>query len=277
MVRNWGVFFKATIVKAKKYHKNVRIELLLPSSFDVIFSLVAPSSGFKVNISYMKILLIEDDKNLAHLIGKVLKQYAYEVTICHSAKEALKNGLEFNHDLIILDLLFPDEKGEEFVIELRKKKINIPILVLSALSEVDSKIDLLKLGADDYMTKPFSSQELLARIEALERRCLNMTFNDRECYGDITFDWKQNKVHREGKKIPITKKEGQLLRLLVASKGETVRMEDILKKVWRVESGSHSNVIHATIRRLRKRIDHKCSYKLIRNVHGIGYCIVLPT
>ena len=115
---------------------------------------------------------------MAYLIGKALKRYGYKITICHSPKRVLKNGLEFNHDLIILDLMFPNERGEDFVAELRKKKINIPILVLSALSEVGSKIDLLKLGADDYMIKPFSSQELLARIEALERRCLNIVFSD---------------------------------------------------------------------------------------------------
>lgn len=224
----------------------------------------------------MKILLIEDDKKLAHLIAEALKRYGYNITVCHSAREALKNGLEFSHDLIILDLLFPDERGEEFVIELRKNKINIPILVLSALSEVGNKINLLKLGADDYMTKPFSSRELLARIEALERRCLDIVFNDKESYGDITFNWKENKINRKGNEIPFTKKEGQLLRLLVANKGEIVRTEDILKKVWQVESDSHSNVIHATIRRLRKRIDHDFPHKLIRNVHGIGYCIVLP-
>ena len=224
----------------------------------------------------MKILLIEDDRTLACLIEKSLKQYAYKVTICHSAKEALKNGLEFNHDLIILDLLFPDERGEDFVVKLRKKKSRIPILVLSALSEVESKIDLLKLGADDYMTKPFNGKELLARIEALKRRCYDIIFHDKETYGDITFDWKQNKVKIKEHEIALTKKEGQLLRLLASRRGETVRMEDILRKVWQVETGSHSNVIHSTIRRLRKRIDHDFPYKLIHNVHGIGYCIALP-
>lgn len=224
----------------------------------------------------MKILLIEDNRELADLIGNILRQDNYKVTTCYSIKKALETGMEFNHDLIILDLLFPDEKGEDFVAELRKKKNNIPILVLSVLSEVESKIDLLKLGVDDYMTKPFNSQELLARIKSLWRRCMDMTFDDKESYGDIMFYWKQNKMNREGKEIFFTKKEGKLLRLLVANRGEIVRREDILKKIWQMDSKHHSNVIQSTIRRLRKHIDHGFSPKMIHNVHGIGYRIVIP-
>ena len=225
----------------------------------------------------MKILLVEDDKQLSKLLSKMLRDNGYEVTPCKSIHEVLRNGFEHNHDLIILDLLLNGEKGEDLVINLRKRKMDIPILVLSCLSEVVNKTDLLKLGADDYLTKPFDNSELIARIEALNRRCLNHFFNDKESYGDLVFFWKQNKVIRGNREISLTRKQGGILHLLVRNAGKTVETSEILRQVWNLNPSCSSNVVQSTMRHLRERLDSNFSHKLIQNVHGIGYCFVFPT
>ncbi len=128
----------------------------------------------------------------------------------------------------------------------------------------------------DFMTKPFDMNELLARIKAVYRRYLEKEYKDQENYGDIAFFWKQNKIVRSDKTIDLTQKEGALLKFLLQNRNRTVRNEDILSKVWEARVGFHSNVIQSTVRRLRKKIDSDFDHKLIRNVHGVGYTLVLP-
>ena len=225
----------------------------------------------------MKILLIEDDRKYLLLLTKMLENNGYQVTYCVSAKEALERELELHHDLIILDLLLGEERGEDFIQNLKKRKLNIPILVISCLSEVSSKIDLLKLGADDYLTKPFDSDELLARVEAISRRYSDtLILKKDETYGNITFQWKQHKVIFGTNEIFLTRQECKFLQLLIQNKGEIIRFEDILEKVWGVGLGYHSNIVQSTVKRIRQKIGNDYSNKLIRNVHGIGYCITLP-
>lgn len=224
----------------------------------------------------MKILVIEDEEKIASFIQSTLEREGNLVTICDSVEESNKQSHELTHDLIILDLMLPGKRGEFYVKEIRKKRLNIPILVLSALSRISNKIELLNLGADDYMTKPFDAEELVARINAMYRRYLQTERKDQMSYGDFAFFRKQNKVKREGKDIILTKKEGELLEFLLQNEGKTVRTEDIIRKIWGAKITYHSNVVQATIRRLRKKIDDGFSHKVIENRHGIGYCVNLP-
>lgn len=224
----------------------------------------------------MKILVIEDEEKILKFLEHVLTHEGHEVTLCESADDALENDYIVNHDLVILDLMLEGIQGDEFVQKIRKSKSNIPILVLSALGQISTKIDLLKMGVDDYMTKPFDAGELIARLEALYRRYLEIDVKDEEDYGEIKFYRKQNKVVRHGKEILLTNREGDLLAHLLKNEGKTVRTEDILAKVWHAKMGYHSNIVQATIRRLRKKIDEGFKFPLIRNVHGIGYSVVLP-
>lgn len=225
----------------------------------------------------MRILLVEDDEKVAAAVSGVLKSYGHKVTVCDSVRDILASDLYSKNDLIILDLILNQERGEELVKKLRGQKISTPILVTSALSEPDTKVNLLELGADDYLTKPFDYKELLARVEALKRRCFDSEWKeDEESHGDITFYWKHNEVVRNGVRIPLTKKQGELLRLLFDNNGRTVKSEDILKKIWRIKPGHHSNIVQSMIRRLRKQLDTDFSHKMIRNVHGVGYCLKLP-
>lgn len=224
----------------------------------------------------MKILVIEDEEQLSEFLKEVLEKEHFNVTLCPSIEEALKSQLPTHHDMILLDLMLPGRGGEHLVRELRRQKRNIPIIVVSALSQISTKIEMMNLGADDYVTKPFDVKELIARINALYRRYLKDKSSDKETYGDITFYWKQNKVVREGKTILLTKKEGELLQFLLENRGLTVRIEDILMRVWQAKVGFTSNVVQSTIRRLRRKIDADFKHKLIRNVHGIGYVLILP-
>lgn len=224
----------------------------------------------------MKILLIEDEEKIAKFIRSVLESEKNLVTVCDSIEEASKRGYEITHDLIILDLMLAGKRGEFYVKDIRKKRLNVPILVLSALGRISNKIELLNLGADDYMTKPFDADELIARVNAVYRRYLAMERKDHMKFGNFEFYRKQNKIKREGKEIVLTKKEGELLELLLQNKGKTVRMEDIVRKIWGSKITYHSNVVQATVRRLRGKVDMGFETKLIENRHGIGYCFNLP-
>jgi len=219
----------------------------------------------------MRILLIEDEQELVHFLKKILENAGNDVTAFPSLQGVLEPNHNFDYDLIILDLMLPGKPGSYLIKELRKKKLHIPVLVLSAIHQINSKTDLLNMGADDYMVKPFDAQELLARINALYRRYIEIQYTDEENYEDLTFYPKQNKIIRKKKEIFLTEKEGELLHFLLQNKEKTVRSQDILYKIWHANAGFHSNVLQATIRRLRQKIDSGFDQKLIHSIHGIGY------
>jgi DNA-binding response OmpR family regulator len=221
----------------------------------------------------MKILIVEDEEKIANFMQLILEKEGNLVTACDSMEEAEKHGYEMTHDLIILDLMLAGKRGETYVRNIRKKRQNVPILVVSALGRISNKIELLNLGADDYMTKPFDAEELVARVNALYRRSLQLEKKDSINHNDFVFYRKQNKIQREGKEIILTKKEGELLEFLLQNEGKTVRTEDIIRKLWGGKITYHSNVVHATIRRLRRKVDDDFEKKLIENHHGIGYCL----
>lgn len=222
----------------------------------------------------MNVLLIEDEHKIASFIEQILESEQMSVTTCDSVEDAVSHGYPDRHDVIILDLMLRGKPGEYLVGSLRKSRNNIPILVLSALGQISKKIELLNLGADDYLTKPFDAEELIARVHALYRRYLETKQDLEMKLGDLIFYRKQNRVMRGGKEIFLTQKEGDVLDLLIRHQGKAVRTEDILMKVWQAKQGYHSNIVQATIRRLRKKIDDGFDYKLIRNIHGVGYMIV---
>lgn len=224
----------------------------------------------------MKVLVIEDEEKIAAFIKRILEAEGNEVTMCDNIEDVMDHRYELEHDIIILDIMLPGRNGDYLVSDLRKKKSNIPILVLSALNQISKKIDLLNLGADDYLTKPFDAQELIARIKSLYRRYLDTKSEDTQQLSEtVVFYPKQFKVHREGKEIFLTKKEGELILFLFQNKGKVVRSEDILRKVWQANMGFQSNVVQSTMRRLRRKLDSGFPKKMIKTVHGIGYKVVI--
>ncbi len=231
-----------------------------------------------INFSYleMNILVVEDELELAAHLESVLKSKGHKVSLYTSVEEVIGGGHAQDNDLIILDLMLDGKSGDHLVKHLREKKLKIPILVLSALGQISKKIDLINMGADDYLTKPFDPEELIARINALYRRSAAvLELNDEERFGDLAYFNKQKKVEREGKEILLTKQENLLFQFLLRNRSKVVPIDEIMKKVWKTQVGYHSNVIPATIRRLRQKIDTGFRHQLIRNIHGVGYTLVL--
>lgn len=226
----------------------------------------------------MKILVLEDEEQLANFIQKVLEKYGFDLTISDSIDEVIEKKYYLSHDLIILDLMLKGDRGETLLRKVRHQNCKVPVLVLSALSQIQTKIELINMGADDYMVKPFHADELVARINALYRRYLEIKSDneDEEEHGSITFFWKRNKLNRSGVEIQLSKKEAELLKVLLHHESEVVTTEELLTQVWGGRIGYQSNVVQSTVRRLRKKIDSDFETALIENIHGIGYRLSIP-
>ena len=220
----------------------------------------------------MRVLVVEDELKIAEFIRSVLESDGNQVTLCMSAEEVLDHSYEHSHDLLILDLMLAGKQGGlDLVKKLKKERVKVPIIVLTALNQISTKVDLFNAGVDDYITKPFDALELMARVKSVYRRYLDGRIENEIEVGDFVFQRKENLVLRNGEKIPLTVKEGELLLYLVENAGKVVRSEDILKRIWNTRVGFHSNILQATIRRLRKKLDANSLQKYIKNVHGIGY------
>lgn len=222
---------------------------------------------------FMRILLIEDEQKIADFIKEVLENDGEQVTYCRSVEEVQKNHYANTHDLIILDLMLPGMGGLDYVRLLRKGRNTIPVIVLSALNQISSKVDLFNAGADDYLTKPFEALELLTRIKSVYRRQVKIDKVEDVKVGELIFHRRQNQVVRGDKVSKLTAKEGDLLMLLIYNCGKVVRNEDILSTVWNTKRGFHSNILQSTVRRLRKKIDEGFEKAYIKNIHGVGYMI----
>lgn len=220
----------------------------------------------------MKVLIIEDDKNLSHLIKKRLKE-EFEVTQAFDAEEGLSYAFYDNYDVIILDLMLPKMSGFQVIESLRNKKIKTPILILSAKENIEDKVKGLELGADDYLTKPFSFPELIARINALIRRSKSIEDISKLKYEDLVIDLLKKEVYRGNKKIDLTAKEFELLKYLVENAERIVTRNMILSHVFDIDFDIESNVVDVQIHRLRDKIDKGFEKKLIHTVRGFGYVL----
>lgn len=167
------------------------------------------------------------------------------------------------------------ESGENFIKYIKKRHINLPTLVLSALGQIDKKIELLNLGADDYLTKPFDIQELIARIQALYRRFWHETNTECKKYGNIDFYNKQNKIIFEGKEVFLTRKEADILYYLFEKRGHVITAREFISNIWKTKPGFSSNIVAVTIRRLRKKLEKIGLENMIESVHGVGYRVIL--
>ena len=221
----------------------------------------------------MNVLIIEDELKIALFIKKYLEREKFFVTVCTSIDEALEQGYEDTHDIVILDLMLKGKSGEYFIQEIKKKHCNMPVLVLSAIGHIDKKVEMLNLGADDYLSKPFEMQELIARLQALYRRYVKEKKEESMHLGKLVFYKKQNKVQFNDKDVLLTQKEADILNFLLENKGNVVTNEDILINVWKTKPGFSSNIVQSTIRRLRKKLDTGNNVNFIKNVHGLGYII----
>lgn len=218
----------------------------------------------------MKILLVEDDNHLAETIKDILKKN-YVVDIVHMGRE-VEDYVKMNgYELIILDIMLPDINGIEVCKRLRKAKYTIPILMLTGVSEVSQKVNALDIGADDYLTKPFHFDELLARVRALIRRREKDLAPTILKVNGLTFNISEGVVKRNGQIIILRRKQLRLLEYLMKNAGRVVTREMILDKVWGSDNDSMNNIVDVHIKYLRDAIDKPFEKKLIKTVHGVGY------
>lgn len=222
----------------------------------------------------MRILVVEDEHRIANSIKKGLEQERYAVDVAYTGPDGFDLASTESYDLIILDIMLPEMNGIEISKELRKDKINIPILMLTAKGQIEDKINGLDAGADDYMTKPFSFDELLARVRALVRR-QGVVINDELKVGDLEIDVKKFVVKRAGKIIQLSNKEFSLLEYLARNKNDIVTKDQIISHLWDYDADILPNTIEVYIKNLREKIDKPFLNKkpLIQTVRGFGYKI----
>ncbi|MFK5882143.1 MAG: response regulator transcription factor [Sulfurospirillum sp.] len=219
----------------------------------------------------MNILIVEDDKQIASYLQKGLEEESFVVDIAHDGTEGLASIREKNFDVIILDWMLPKLSGIDICTIVKKNDINTPILMLSAKSSIQDKVDGLNCGADDYLSKPFSFDELVARVNALIRR--KKLQNDSVLrVANLSFDIYKREVSRDGKIIGLTTKEYDFLELLMKNKGHVVSTKKITSNLWGDETIS-SNIIKVLIHHLRNKLDEGYSKTLIKTVRKIGYKI----
>ncbi|WP_297887420.1 response regulator transcription factor [Sulfurihydrogenibium sp.] len=221
----------------------------------------------------MKVLIVEDDKELSNLIVKRLKEEGFSVNQAFDAEEGLSYATYESYDIIILDIMLPKMSGYQVIESLKNKKIKTPILVLSAKGEIEDKVKGLQLGADDYLTKPFSFPELIARLHALIRRSKNIEEISKLKYADLTMDLLKKEVYRNGKKIDLTAKEFELLKYLLENAERIITRNMILENVFDIDFDIESNVVDVHIHRLRDKVDKGFEKKLIHTVRGFGYVL----
>lgn len=220
----------------------------------------------------MTILVVEDEHKITRFIQRGLEMEHYTVDVAYDGEEAL-NKVEVNgYDLIILDLMLPKKDGIQVCRELRERKINTPILILTARDTVEDRIKGLDEGADDYITKPFAFGELLARIRALLRREKTVKRPQLQI-GDLILDPSTHEVRRGGELIELTSKEYRLLDYFMRRPGQVCTRTMIGEHIWGYNFADNSNVIDVSLSNLRRKIDGKRSNKLIHTVRNIGYKI----
>ncbi|MFZ2556242.1 MAG: response regulator transcription factor [Minisyncoccia bacterium] len=220
----------------------------------------------------MKILVVEDEKKLADALVRGLTIKGYSVDTIDDGKKALTRiSLHRNdYDLIILDLMLPSMDGHEICKSAREMGVTIPILILTARNETEKKVDLLTSGADDYLVKPFSFEELTARVHALLRRP-NESVPDILRVDSVTLNPVDRTVTRDGEEIPLTLKEFGLLEYFMRHPNQVINREDLLSHLWDFNYESFSNVVDVHVKNLRRKLSSGGDPELLETVRGIGY------
>lgn len=219
----------------------------------------------------MFVLVVEDDFQLNEMLKKVLLKEGYDVETAFSGTEALLLLENRMIDLVVLDLMLPGVSGEK-VLDKIKEKMDIPIIILSAKSEIDSKVDLIKRGADDYITKPFDNKELLVRIEAVMRRSEPSKMRKKYSYKDIVLDASSYSVKVAGVEVSFTKYEYLILKLLMSEPERIFTQNNIYESIWNEEFFGEENAINVHISNIRKKLSEiNKNEQYIETVRGIGF------
>ena len=218
----------------------------------------------------MRILVVEDDKKVASFLEKGLREEGYSVDVAHDGTDGLLNAHVHDYDLLVLDVMLPGKTGLEIVRSLRSRESSVPVLLLTARSDQGDIVLGLDAGADDYLTKPFGFDELVARVRALLRRG-GSSRADRLLYDDLELDRVTHKAHRGGVRLDLTPKEFQLLEFLMLNPERVVRRTELLEKVWDLNFDPMSNVVDVHVGHLRRKLRAAGDDPLVHTVRGVGY------
>lgn len=221
----------------------------------------------------MRILVVEDDKKIASFVAKGLKQAGFAVDTADNGEDGLEFGLGNPYDAAVVDIMLPKIDGLSMIERWRAKQIKMPVIILSAKREVDDRVSGLQRGGDDYLTKPFSFSELLARLQAHLRRSTRTTETTTLSLEDLSMNLVTREVSRDGKKIELQSREFALLEYLLRNAGRVLSKTMILEHIWDYSFDPQTNVVDVLVCRLRNKIDRDFDPKLIHTLRGAGYTL----
>ncbi|WP_172255071.1 response regulator transcription factor [Saccharibacillus deserti] len=221
----------------------------------------------------MRILIVEDEQHLAEALSQILKKNNYSVDVVHDGEDGLDYALSGIYDLLLLDIMLPGMDGISILKTVRSKGMAVPVILLTAKGEIPDKIAGLDHGADDYVAKPFSSDELLARIRAAMRRKGEVMPEDALKYGDLELNATNPKLTVRGKEIKLNPKESELLELLILRRQAVTSKEQIIEKLWGFDSEAEHNNVEVYISFLRKKLNFLGSDTRISTIRSVGYVL----
>ncbi len=218
----------------------------------------------------MKVLLVEDEKRISDFVVKGLKEQGFAVDLAENGEDGYYLATTQSYDAIVLDIMLPGRDGLSILKSLRAKGNTVPVIVASARGELDERLEGLNMGADDYLTKPFFIDELVARLLALHRRSTGSQLNMKQVE-DLVLDLSTREVRRGEREIELTSREFNLLEYLMRSPGRVYTRTQILEHVWGYDFDPNTNIVDVCLQRLRKKVDQDEEDKLIETVRGVGY------
>ena len=236
---------------------------------------ICQDPGANAGSRIMRILVVEDQKKIASFIGKGLEEQCMVVDLCHDGDEGYALATTEPYDAIILDIMLPGRDGLSILKNLRKQGNPVPVILLTARSELDERLEGLNLGADDYLTKPFYIEELIARIHTVVRRSAGEPDHLLKVE-DLVLDRLHHSVKRGGAEVTLSMREYALLEYLMQTPGRVLTRTQICEHVWNYGFDPETNLVDVYIQRLRKKVDQGHDRKLIETVRGVGYRMVEP-
>jgi two-component system OmpR family response regulator len=221
----------------------------------------------------MRLLIVEDDRDAAEYLRKALREAGHVAELAADGEAGLAAAVDGEFDVLVVDRMLPKRDGLSVISELRTRGNKTPVLILSALGQVDDRVAGLRAGGDDYLAKPYAFSELLARVEALTRRTTQQSGDTVYRVGDLELDRLSHRVTRDGKEIPLQPREFRLLEYLMRHAGQVVTRTMLLENVWDYHFDPQTNVIDVHVSRLRAKVDKGYDVTLLHTVRGAGYMI----
>ncbi|MCE3235114.1 MAG: two component transcriptional regulator, winged helix family protein [Vampirovibrio sp.] len=220
-----------------------------------------------------KLLIVEDEQRTAQGLQKGLQEHHYLADLAADGEEGFQRLQESEYELIVLDVMLPKMDGWEVLRRIREQGNRTPVLMLTALNDINDRVRGLQAGADDYLAKPFAFSEFMARVEAILRRTRPVVPVDMLTIGDLTINLMSHTVRRDQRTVELTPREFQLLCLLAENTGRFVSRKELAERVWNIHFDCETNVVDVAIRRLRQKVDDGQDSKLIHTVRGVGYVL----